>query len=178
MRNTSGSFHLAEGELRKTQELSPEDDEHARGEAVIAVFHNDELVLQDGTLPISVPDDDESSRIEGEQERRQTLDSSTLLQVKPRGVEKLALQYKLQSRESQDTQILQYLDVDKLLKGDRIWNWSFEQDHKFNPIFRRHLEHILCVCLVNVMPIPHPPFQYAFISDFTFESGSSALNDL
>ena len=162
--------------------MSPEDDEHARsverGEAVIAVFHNDRLILQDRTFPISVPDGDESSDIESEQDRRQTSNSSTLLQVKPGGAEKLAIQYKLQSRESQDTQILQYLDVDKLLKGDRIGNWSFRQDHKFNPIFRRHLEHILCVCLVNVMPDSDQKLRYAFISDFTYESGSSALNDL
>ena len=93
-------------------------------------------------------------------------------------MEKLTLQYKLQPRESQDTQIPQYLDVDKLLKDDGIGNWSFQQDHKFNPIFRRHLEHILYVCLVSIMPNRDQQLRYAFINDFTFESGSSAVNDL
>ncbi len=161
MCDTSGSFHIAEGEPSKTPKLSSEDDEHARsverGEAVIAVFQNDKLVVQDHTF---------------------ALNSSTRLQVKPGKVEKLTLQYKLQSRETQDTQILQYLDVEKLLKDDRIGNWSFLQDHKFNPIFRRHLEHILYVCLVNVTPNSDQQLRYAFISDFTFESGSSAVNDL
>ena len=182
MCDTSGSFHITEGGLRKTQESSPEEDQSARslerGEAVIAVFHNDKLVLQDRAFPISVPDGDNGSDTEGEQDGRHLLDSSILLQVKPGRVEKLTLQYKLQSRESQETQILQYLDVDELLKDDRIGNWSFRQEHKFNPIFRRHLEHILCVCLVNVVPNSDQKLRYAFMSDFTFESGSSALNDL
>lgn len=180
--DTSGFFHIAEREPRKTREISPREDDHAknvvRGEAVIAVFHNGTAVIPDGTFPNPVPDGDEDTDDGSGPRGKRSLDSSKSLQVKPKGVERLVLQYRLQSQGSQDTRVLEYLDVDNFLKSDSFGNWSFQQHNNFNPIFRRHLEHILHVCLINVEPNSDQQSQFAFISDFTFESGSSSVNDL
>ncbi len=153
--HTSGCFHIAERELRRTRETLPHV---VRGEAVIAVFHNERLVAQDSTFPVSVPRGDKDSGCgdDSKQSRKRAQDSWKPLQVKSKEVEKLVVQYRLQSHGSQDTRVHGYLDVEDTLKGERFENWSFQQNNKFNPIFRRHLEHILSVCLVNVVPDSDP----------------------
>ncbi len=178
LHHTSGCFHIAERELKeKARETLPHV---VRGEAVIAVFQNETLVAEDSTFPVSVPKGDKDSGCgdDSEQNRKRAQDSWKRLQVKSKGVEKLVVQYRLQSHGSQDTRVHGYLNAEDTFKGERFENWSFQQDDNFNPIFRRHLEHILSVCLVNVGPDSDQQRRFAFISDYTFESGSSSLNDL
>lgn len=145
---------------------------------MIAVFHDGTLVYSDVNFPISFPHNHEDGDDEPEQDRKRPLNPSKSLHVKAKGVKRLVVQYKLQSYGSHDSQVLDYTDVDTLLKGDRFGNWSFQQNEKYNPIFRRHLEHILCVCLVKIVPNSDQQQRFAFISDLTFESGSAPLNDL
>ena len=149
-----------------------------RGEAVIAVFHNGTPVIPDNTFPISVPDRYDGDGDEGKPDTNRPLDPSKSLHIKSKGVEKLVVQYKLRTHGSQDWRVLEYLDVDMFLKGDCFGNWCWQQNDKFNPILRRHLEHILCVCLVNVVSKSDQQLRFAFINDFTFESGSAPENDL
>ena len=172
-----GFLRISEREL----ETPPRDDDHTRsvvrGEAVFAVFHNGSSVTL-GDIPISVPRGDGASDDAGEPDRKRPLDSPKSLQIKPKGMERLTVQYRIQSYGSQDSQVLQYLEVEKSLKNDRFGDWSFQQDDNFNPIFRRHLEHILCLCLVSIVPKSGQQRQVAFMNDFTFESGSTIVNDL
>lgn len=179
---TNGAFHIAERELKKIREASIKDDHDAksieRGEASIAVFHDGTLVCSDVPLPISFPQGHENIDDGAEQDRKQSLNPSKPLHVKAKGLERLVVQYKLQSYGSHDNRVLEYTDVETFLKNDRLGNWSFQQNEKYSPIFRRHLEHILCVCLVDIVPNSDQQRRFAFISDSTFESGSAPLNDL
>ena len=101
-----------------------------------------------------------------------------MLRIKPKGAEKLVVQYKLQIHGSQDSTVLEDLSADMILKGNHSRIWFLEQTDILNSIFRRHLEHILCVCLVNILPKSDRQRRVAFINDFTFESGSTPVNDL
>ena len=157
-----------------------------RGQALIALFHNDELVAPEkvSQTPIrsNVHDTDGE---ESDDEENAGKDASSAfsepLHVVPYGVQKLVVQYSLQpydELEDQDSQILQLRDINALLKREESGNWSFAQDDDFNPIFRRHLEHILCLCLVNESPSSEQQHHLPFVNDITFESGSTPINDL
>lgn len=154
-----------------------------RNEAVIRIFQNGTLVIPEDTFPISIPrtfpfDSNEDSDHESEQAGKPPPNPPKPLQIKPKGAETLVLQYKLQPHGIQDPRGLEYLNADRILEVEPSRNWTFKQNDTFNPIFRRHLEHILCVCLVKIVPISDQQHRFAFINDFTFESGSEPENDL
>ena len=187
MPDTSGAFHIAERKLRNAREHSPQTDNRGRNviraEAVISVFQNGTLVIPENAFPISIPhsnfpNSDDDSDNESKNDGKLPVNPPKLLRIKPKGTERVAVQYKLQSHGSQDPRFLEYLGADTILKADHSGDWSFKQSDIFNPIFRRHLEHILCVCLVDVVPSSDQQRQFAFISDFTFELGSAPVNDL
>lgn len=190
--NTSGVYKLVE----KGHERSPVEPYQQDGDAVpnvanavFAVFHNGELLNLDRTasVPIRLPweadsngDDsgDADDDIKGKSDETVPSPSSGVLQVASKGVQKLVLQYKVHSHSVEQPRSLEYLDLETFLKSDQSRNWSFKEDHKFNSIFRRYLEHILCLCLVDIMPDPDKERRIPFMNDVTLESASTPLGDL
>ena len=205
--HTSYGFQIAEKEWEKTPEtmgqdvdtakiatqgeaLAPETVHHGsgtakittRGEAVIAVFHNDELLKPENAFQIPIGSNDSDSDTE-ESDDEQKLGNnassapSNLLDVASCGVQKLVVQYNLQPYGCQDSKVSLFQETGAFLKSEGCGNWSFVKDDDFNPVFRRHLEYILCLCLIK--DGPRLERQYVpFINDITFESGSTPMNDL
>lgn len=103
---------------------------------------------------------------------------SKLLQVAPKGVQRLVMQYKLHSYGTKDRHTAHCQDPDAILKRDQASGWSLEEPHPFNPIFRRYLEHILCLCVVNLKPDADGESLIPFINDITLDWVSSSMNDL
>ena len=133
-----------------------------RGYITISVFHNDEKV------PFDSISEDLTYAL-----------SSNPLQLLPMDVQCLDVQYSdLGPYQSDKSRKPEPLDIIKFLKDDQAGKWCFSQDDEFNPMFRRHLEHILCLCLVNIDVDsddgPHTPF----LTDITHESGSTPADDL
>ena len=157
-----------------------------RGQAVIALFLNDELVAPENAFqaPIraNVHDSDgEESDDELNPGKNTPAAFSEPLHVLPYSVQKLVVQYMLQPYDEsndQDSDISDPRDINALVKREESKNWSFVQDDDFNPIFRRHLEHILCLCVVHESPNSEQQHHVPFINDITFESGSTPINDL
>ena len=157
-----------------------------RGQAVIALYHNDELVAPENAFqaPIraNVHDSDgDESDDEVNAGKNTSAAFSEPLHVVPYDVQKLVVQYRLQPYDEfndQDSEVLHPRDINALVKREESENWSFVQDDEFNPIFRRHLEHILCLCVVNESPDAEQQHHVPFINDITFGSGSKPINDL
>ena len=154
-----------------------------RGQALIALFHNDELVAPENAFqtPIRANFDDSDGEESDDEEnagKNASTGFSEPLHVVPYGVQKLVVQYSLQPYDKfkdKDSRVFHPRDIDALLKREESGNWSFAQYDDFNPIFRRHLEHILCICLV---PSSEQQHHVPFVNDITFESGSMPMNDL
>ena len=178
----------------RAQYIIPEAVQHdskipkitTRGQAVVALFHNDKLVAPENVFqaPISVnayDSDGEESNDEVTSGEPTSSAFSEPLHVVPYGVQKLVVQYRLQPYDEfndEDSGILRPRDVDTLVKRENSGNWSFVQNDDFNPIFRRHLEHILCLCVVNEGRDSEQQHHISFINDITFESGSTPIIDL
>ena len=193
--NAGGLYNIVEkGHERSPVEPPYQQDGDAvsnvvTGEAVFAVFHNGELLKLDRTasVPIRLPGEadgngedsgDPDDDMNGRSDETIPSPSSGVLQVASKGVQRLVLQYQVQSHSIEQPRSLQCLDLETFLKSDQSRNWSFKEDHKFNSIFRRYLEHILCLCLVDVMPDPGKERHIPFINDVTLESASTPLGDL
>ena len=205
--HTSYGFQVAEKEWKKTPEtmgqdvdtakfatqgeaLTPETVHHGsdsakittRGEAVIAVFHNDDLLKPENAFQIPVGSNDsdgDTEESDDEQKPGNNASSapSNLLDVASCGIQKLVVQYNLQPYGCQDSKVSLLQETGTFLKSEGCGNWSFVKDDEFNPVFRRHLEYILCLCLIK--DGPKLERQYVpFINDITFESGSTPMNDL
>ncbi len=159
-----------------------------RAEAVITVFHNDKLLAPEGAFQLPVTrDGSDSDGEESDDEHRGRSSvssaSSGLLDIASHDVQKLVVQYSLSpygvhDSGVQESELPTPQDIDTSLKREGSENWSFVMDDVFNPILRRHLEHILCLCLVNDRPRSEQQQYIAFINDITFESGSTPMNDL
>ena len=105
-----------------------------RGYITISVFHNDELV------PLESNSEDVTCAY-----------SSNPLRLPPIEMQRLVVQYSdLGPYQSDKSRKPEPLDMIKFLKDGQAGKWRFSQNNEFNPIFRRHLEHILCLCLVNI----------------------------
>ena len=190
----SGHYSIIEGEDKGSSDgsLQQEDDNvknATRGEAVITVFHGSELLELDRTacVPISSyysPSRDDEDSDDLYNDTQNTSDrtipsvSSGVLPIASKGVEKLVLQYRLQSHSGEKPRSPKCQDVETFLKRDQSRNWSFKEDHKLNSVFRRYLEHILCLCLVHVTPHPGGECRIPFMNDVTLEFGSTPLGDL
>lgn len=185
--HTIRAFHVAEklwGEVPDaTQHGSDSANFSTRGEAVIAVLHNDELLAPENAFQIPIwRNDSDSDGGESDDEQKSGKQvpsaSSSLLNVASSGVQKLVVQYSLQAYGVEDSRVLLPQGTDTLLKSERSGNWSFVKDDDFNPIYRRHLEYILCLCLISDRQRPDEHCRIPFINDITFESGSTPMNDL
>ncbi len=185
--HTVRAFHVAE----KLWDETPDATQHgsdganfsARGEAVIAVLHNDELLAPESAFQIPVwrnYSDSDVGESDDEQKSGKQVPSgsSSLLNVAPSGVQKLVVQYSLRPYGVEDSRVLVPQGTETLLKSERSGNWSFVKDDDFNPIYRRHLEYILCLCLISDRQRPEEQCRNPFINDITFESGSTPINDL
>ena len=178
----------------RAQYIIPEAVQHdseipkitTRGQAVVALFHNDELVAPEHVFqaPISAnsyDSDGEESNDELKTGEPASSAFSEPLHIVPYGVQKLVVQYRLQPYNEfndQDSEILRPPDVDILVKRENSGNWSFVQDDDLNSIFRRHLEHILCLCVFDEGPDSEQQHHISFINDITFASESMPINDL
>ena len=176
----------------KAEDTTPEAVQHdndtpkitTRGQAMIALFHNDKLVTPEDAFQTPILDHDSDGEESDDEEKTGTDASSAFsqpLHIVPHGEEKLVVQYSLQryhEDQDQDSRVLLPRDINTLLKHEEAGNWSFAQDDDFNPIFRRHLEHILCLCLVNESPSSEQHRHVAFVNDITFGFGSLPTNDL
>ena len=178
------AFHAAEKLSGETAEATRDDARiTTRGEAMIAVFHNDHILAPENAFQIPVwRNDSESDGGESDDEQiignKFSSVSSALLDVDSCGVQKLVVQYKLQPYGAEESRVLVPQEIDTLLKSERSRNWSFVKGDEFDPIFRRHLEYILCLCIIHERPRLEEPCRIPFINDITFESGSTTMNDL
>ena len=185
--HTSHAFHVAEKLWDETTDATQHGSDGAklstRGEAIIAVLHNDELLAPENAVQIPVwRNDSDSDGGESDDEQKSgkqvSSASSSLLNVAPSGVQKLVMQYSLRPYGVEDSRVLLPQETGTLMKSERSGNWSFVKDDDFNPIYRRHLEYILCLCLISDRPRPEEQSRNPFINDITFESGSTPMNDL
>lgn len=192
--NSSGQYEIAEAELERSPDEPSQQGVNAesnavKGVAVIAVFHNGKLLELDGTASVPIrsyfaPDidgedsDAASYSTQSKSDQNVPSASSGVLQIASKGVQKLTLQYKLQSQSEEQPRSPKYLDAEAFLKSDQSTSWSFKEDHIFNSIFRRHLEHILCLCLVDIPPDPGEERRIPFMNDVTLEVNSMPLSDL
>lgn len=178
--------------------MSPDEPNQQDGDAVLnvvkggtgfAVFHNGGLLKLDRTasIPIRLPWDpdsdgedsgDSEDDIKSKSDQTAPSPSFGVLQVASKGVQKLVLQYKVQSHSIGQPRSLHCSDVKTFLKSDQSRSWCFKDDLTCNSIFRRYLEHILCLCLVDVMPDPGKEHCIPFMNDVTLEKASTPLGDL
>ena len=185
--HTIHAFHVAE----KLWDESPDATQHGsdsaksstRGEAVIAILHNDELLAHENAFQIPIwrndsDSDDGESDDEQKSEKQISSASSSLLNVASSGVQKLVVQYNLGPYGVEDSQVLLPQETGTLLRSEISRNWSFVKDDDFNPIYRRHLEYILCLCVISDRQRPEEQCRNPFINDITFESESTPMNDL
>ncbi|MCJ1230558.1 hypothetical protein MMC12_007232 [Toensbergia leucococca] len=97
--------------------------------------------------------------------------------VPSKGVQELMGRFKVQLSGEQDPNSLDYSDVGTFLTGEKSVRWDFPQDHKFNSIFRRHLEHILSICLIHVHGRSGRELCTVFVNHSTFNSLSTPVSD-
>lgn len=172
-RNSHGSFTLEESET-VLQEDGTTTENSTRSEAIMTIFHNGIRISSENIVLIPVEDENPTRR----RMKNPPLShgSFNMLHVPPRGVQELTLQYKLRPHGNKKMSYLSYLDVGTFLHNDQPCSCGFERDIEFNTIFRRNLEHILCLCLIKNVPDsksgPRIPF------DNTFASGSTPAGDL
>ncbi len=99
-----------------------------------------------------------------------------ILCVPSHEAQELLVQYKLRFDHKSEITCVDYLDAGTFLHRDQHYLWSFKDDDKLNTIFRRQLEHILCLCIVKIIPDsksgPRVPF------DTALASGSTPAGDL
>ena len=179
--NADTSFNKSEAEQVKTRDYSQratkDEEKPIRDEALVSVFLNDTLLKFDDAVFTSEDSDDEVNEELYENGKGNRLVSSGVLSIPSKGLQKLVVQYKLRYR-SDESCIPDNLGTDAFLRKDQVWNWAFKQEHKFNAIFRRHLEHILCLCLVKSTPNKDQHLRTPFITDPTFRIGSTPVGDL
>ena len=177
--NTRGCYRIAEDPQETLQQDHPPATDAVKGEARIAIFHNGELFkLGDhASVPI-LHDGEPDGDVQSSSDYTVLSAPSGTIQVASKGIHKLVLQCELQIHSGDDSWNPKYLNVESFLKSEMSKSWSFKEHHELNPIFRRYLEHILCLCLVNVPPDPGEERRVPFINDVTLESKSTPLNDL
>ena len=170
-----GYFTLGENKGVLHQDHTTTDDD-MRSEAILTVFHNGVRISSEDIVLIPVEHETLPSRGKGMNDLLTNRKRPNILCVPPHGVQELLVQYKLRFDHKNEMPFLDYLDVGTFLLRDQHYFWSFKDDSEFNTIFRRQLEHILCLCLVNVIPHsksgPRVPF------DTTLASGSTPAGDL
>ena len=170
-----GTFRIVERERNcrstKLEEKKVSKSIQQRSEATIAVFVDGNLVRPDAISPTSVP------RFYEEIDEEKISTVAKLLQIEPRAERKIGIQYHLDFLGASNSGVSNHLDVRLYLKESQVWNRSSKLDDDFGSIFIRHLEHILSFSVINSQ-IPEQEAQISFIQDPTFESGSTALNDL
>ena len=179
--NADTSFNKSGAEQAKTRDCSQratkDEEKPIRDEALVAVFLNDTLLKFDDAVFTSEDSDDKVNEELYENGKGNRLVPSGVLSIPSKSLQKLVVQYKLRYR-SDESCIPNNLGTDAFLRKDQVWNWAFKQEHKFNAIFRRHLEHILCLCLVKSTPNKDQHLRTPFITDPTFGIGSTPVGDL
>jgi len=148
-RNLNGSFTLEESEA-VLQRDGTTTENSTRSEAVMAIFHNGIRISSENI--VLIPVEDESPARRGMKNLPLSQESFDMLYVPPYGVQELILQYKLRPHRNKEMSYLSYLDVGTFLHNDQPGSCGFGRDIEFNTIFRRNLEHILCLCLVKNVP--------------------------
>ena len=174
-----GCYRIAENPPEILQQDHDPATDAVKGEARIAVFHNGELLKLADHVSIPIRDDNQlDGDVQSKSDHTDPSAPSGTLQVASKAIHKLVLQCELQSHSREDSWNPKYLNVESFLKSEKSKSWSFNEHHELNPIFRRHLEHILCLCLVNIPPDPGEERRVPFINDVTLESESTPLGDL
>ena len=177
--NARGCYRIAEDTHENLQQDHHPATDAVKGEARIAIFHNGELFKLGDYAPVPIRDDDErDGDVQSKSDHTVPSAPSGTLQVASKGIHKLVLQCELQSHNGEDSWNPKYLNSESFLKSEMSKSWSFKEHHELNPIFRRYLEHILCLCLVNVPPEQGEECRVPFINDVTLESKSTPLSDL
>ena len=176
--NAKGCYRIAEGPQETSQQDNHPATDAVKGEARIAIFHNGELLKLDDHASVPIRDDEPDGDLQSKPDHTVLSAPSGILQVPSKGIHKLVLQCELQSHSGEDSWNPKYLNVENFLKGEMSKSWSFKEHHELNPIFRRYLEHILCLCLVNIPLDPGEERRVPFMNDVTLESASTPLGDL
>ena len=176
---TRGCYRIAEEPSEIPQQDHQPATDAVKGEARIAVFHNGELLKLADHASIPIRDDDQpDGDVQSKSDHTDPSAPSGILQVASKAIHKLVLQCELQSHSREDSWNPKCLNVESFLRSEKSRSWSFKEHHELNPIFRRHLEHILCLCLVNIPPDPGEERRVPFINDVTLELESTPLGDL
>ena len=151
-----------------------------RSEAVMAVFHNGVRISSENIISMPVKDENWARRGTAINNLPFNQKTRNVLCVPAQGIQELVVQYKLRPHHDHKLPRLDYLDVGTFLYGDQDKDWDCKNDKKidkgFNAIFGRHLEHILCLCLIKNIPSsksgPRVPF------DTSLAAGSTPVGDL
>ena len=174
-----GCYRIAEHPRETSQQDHPPATDAVKGEARIAIFHNGELLKLDDHASVPIRDNDEpDGDVQSKSDHTAPSAPSGILQVASKGIHKLVLQCELQSHSSDGSWNPKCLNVESFLQSEMSKSWSFKEHHELNPIFRRYLEHILCLCLVDIPPDPGEERRVPFLNDVTLESVSTPLSDL
>lgn len=177
--NARGCYRIAEDPHEILQQDHHPATDAVKGEARIAVFHNGELLKLADHASVPIRDDDQpDGDVQSNSDHTVPSAPSAILQVASKAIHKLVLQCELQSHSREDSWNPKCLNVESFLRSEQSKSWSFNEHHELNPIFRRHLEHILCLCLVNIPPDQGEERRVPFINDVTLDSESTPLSDL
>ena len=177
--NARGCYRIPEDPNGTSQQDHHPATDAVKGEARIAIFHNGELLKLENHASVPIRDDDEpNGDVQSKSDHTVPSAPSAILQVASKGIQKLVLQCELQPHSREDSWNPKYLNVESFLRSEMSKSWSFKEHHELNPVFRRYLEHILCLCLVNIPPDSGEERRVPFINDVTLESESTPLGDL
>ena len=177
--NSRGCYRIARDPHNTSQHDRHPVTDAVNDEARIAIFHNGELLKLADRASVPIRDNDKpDSNLQSKSDVEVPSAPSGIIQVGSNGTQKLMLQCELQSHYGEDSWSPKCLDVESFLKSEMSKSWSFRKNHELNPIFRRHLEHILCLCLVKIPPDPGEEHRVPFMHDVTLESVSTPFSDL
>ena len=145
-------------------------------EAIMAVFHNGVRLGAENVRLIPIEDEAPVAQRKPSENLLLNQNFPSVLCIPPHGIEEVVVQYILRSHIDNELPYLDYFDVGTFLRNEQYCVWSFKEESVFNNIFRRQLEHILCLCLVKVVPSSNSGPRIPF--DTTLASGSTPVGDL
>ena len=145
-------------------------------EAIMAIFQNGVRIGSENIILIPIADEILASQRRTSQNLLLNQKCPSVLCFSPHETQELVVQYKMRSHHVNELPCLDYLDLGTFFCSDQHCVWSFREDNKFNNVFGRQLEHILCICLVKVVTSSKNRPRILF--DTTLTSGSITVGDL
>ena len=174
MQDLDGHFVL--GEERLAPKLNDDSTKKSvTSEALIALFRNGNSISPNNIVLRPVEENKSPYQETPSTTILPTPRTPDIISIQPHGVQEVDVQYMLRPY-GDNSRSVRYFDVGIFLASEQHGIWNFINNNDINTILLRHLEHILCTCIVpialNSKSGPRIPF------DTALASGSSPSSDL